>query len=345
MAVIVVVDDQASARAMMRSLAEGIHPSIQVVDFMDSDQALEWCSAHGPDLVLLDYRMPSMNGIEFTERLRANSGSVRTAVMMITSQTDKSIRLAALQAGVHEFLNKPIDGQEIKLRIRNLLELTQPAAASGTIDGNAPIGDTDRMVGVLGDMLAVLRRDSMGYRHDLIGVDVLAGAMAEAMGLSPDLQARVAQAARVYDIGMVRCSDQVLCVQRTLTEAEQVRVHAHVDFGREVLWPIDPELAEAVYRHHEHFNGSGYPDGMIGASIPVISRLISVADTFCSLVSQRPQRAPFRVSEAVSHIQTQSGIEFDPVCVDALIAALPKVLENVSSLPSRDVGELGVQLR
>lgn len=347
MAVVVVVDDQGSARDMMRLLVKSIHESIEVQEFWDAEQALEWCCANSPDLVLLDYRMPSLDGITFAERLRACPAGQHCAMVMITSQGDTSIKLAALQAGIVEFVTKPIVPQEMKLRLRNLLELVTRKSGSGSSTVPAPVSGRDRGLAIdaMGKLLAVLRGNRPGYGHDVLSVERVVGGMAQAMQLGEEGVAKAIASARVYDIGMALIPDREVEMDRELTEEERGKVHEHVAQGRELLADVDAEIAEIVYRHHEHFNGSGYPDGLIGQQIPAISRVLSVADTFCSLISRRPHRQAFRVSEAVGLINGQSGTTFDPVCVDALVDCLPGLMGKTTSMPAREEASVGGQVR
>lgn len=347
MAVVVVVDDQASAREMMRLLVKGIHESIEVQEFWDAEQALEWCCLHSPELVLLDYRMPSIDGVTFAERLRDCCTGQHTAVMMITSMGDASIRMAALQAGVVEFVTKPIVPQEIKLRVRNLLELASRSKVEG-VASLPPLATTQQRnlaIEALGRMMSVLRSNGSVCAHEVLSVEHVVTGMAAAMKLDADTKAKAQLASRVYDIGMALLPDRTVEKKRALTSDEKECMHAHPKLARDLLIDIDAEIAEIVFRHHEHFNGSGYPDGLIGSAIPSISRMLSVADTFCSLISKRPHRDAYRISEAVGSISAQSGTTFDPNCVDALVEAVPLLLGKTNSLPAREVAAVGGRVR
>lgn len=145
--------------------------------------------------------------------------------------------------------------------------------------------------------------------------------IATRMGLTHNEQETVLAATGVHDIGKLGIPDAILKKRTLLTPSEQAIAQRHVHHGFAILHhgdsPLVRSAAEIALRHHEKFDGSGYPDGLRGAAIPLYARIAAVADVFDALTSHRPQRVAFDLDSALEYIRRQRGLHFDPDCVDA----------------------------
>ena len=341
---VVIVDDQKSAREMIAGLVQGIHDSIHVSTFWEPLDALEWCICNGPEIVLLDYRMPSLDGVSFIQKLKASPMGSRTAVIMVSSQDDSSIRQAALEAGAVVFVRKPIAPKELQLCVRNLLAtMTSLCAQGGQSEAKAvQAGGLAALV----RLVSVSREGHAWMTHAVVPADRLVTAMARHMQLSEQDVATAGIAAQVYDVGLLTVSSDLLTRPEKLSSMQDLdAIQEHVARSRDVLESVAPEIATIAYHARERFNGSGYPDGLMGSAIPLISRILAVAGAFCSLVSERPHRKAFLVSEAIADIQGRSGTWYDPACVSALVDVLPGVLKNTASLPARGTAAVPAGVR
>ncbi len=119
---VVIVDDSPVMVMLLKKLVASL-PECRALEFTSSTQALEWCAAHDPDLVMVDYLMPDLNGLQFAERFRRLEGKAHTPLLMLTATADRELRHRALQLGINDFLNKPFDGVELHARARNMLAL------------------------------------------------------------------------------------------------------------------------------------------------------------------------------------------------------------------------------
>lgn len=327
---IVIVDDQASARSMLRHVITDIAENLSVNDFGDPQQALDWCAGRDVDLILLDYRMPGIDGLEFARQLKRMPRHRHTPVVLVTVIGDEPLRQAALDAGVIDFLVKPIRPRELRARCHNLLQLRQNSAMT-----------RQRMLELEQRLLASLHEIESRERETLVRLaraiefrdagtsaylermSRIAGLIAEQMGMSEDQVSMIEVAAPLHDMGKIAIPDAVLLKPGKLDEDEVAVMRRHPRIGHELLAGSQNRAiqmaASIALRHHERFDGSGYPDGLVGTAIPLEARIVAVADVFDALLSPRPYKAAWSIDEALAYLYAQRGRHFDPACVDALM--------------------------
>ncbi|HBK47745.1 MAG TPA: two-component system response regulator [Xanthomonadaceae bacterium] len=346
---IVIVDDQTSARTMLRHVIEDIAPELKVHDFGDPLGALAWCEAGHVDLVLLDYRMPGMDGLEFARRLRRLPSHRDIPIILITVVGDEPIRQAALEAGVIDFLVKPIRPRELRARCSNLLQLRQQ---SESIKQRA-LSLEQRLLASMNEVeereretlsrlaRAIEYRDA-GTSAYLERMAHIAGLIAEQLGLSGDEVRIIEMAAPLHDMGKIAIPDSVLLKQGKLNEEEQEIMRRHPRIGYELLSGSQNRFIQVgaliALRHHERYDGSGYPDGLIGEAIPLEARIVAVADVLDALLSPRPYKEAWTMDAALAYLYAQRGRLFDPRCVDALMRArvqLEQICEKFSTASAR----------
>ncbi|HEY0334003.1 MAG TPA: two-component system response regulator [Stenotrophomonas sp.] len=335
---IVIVDDQTSARTMLRHVIEDIAPELKVHDFGDPLAALAWCEAGHVDLLLLDYRMPGMDGLEFARRLRRLPSHRDIPIILITVVGDEPIRQAALEAGVIDFLVKPIRPRELRARCSNLLQLRQQ---SENVKQRA-LSLEQRLLATMHEVeereretlsrlaRAIEYRDA-GTSAYLERMSHVAGLIAEQLGLPEDDVRMIEMAAPLHDMGKIAIPDAVLLKEGRLTEDEVTIMRRHPRIGYELLSGSQNRFiqmgAMIALRHHERYDGSGYPDGLVGEAIPLEARIVAVADVFDALVSPRPYKEAWTMDATLAYLYAQRGRLFDPRCVDALIRGREQLLQ------------------
>ena len=342
---ILIIDDQTTSRQILEELVSSLSENITTESFSDPLTALAWLQTNPPDLVLTDYKMPRMNGVEFTRRLRSIYPDV--PVVMITSMEDREIRYQALDAGATDFLTKPVDHVECRARCRNLLTLRQQQIIIQ--DRARWLEDRVHQATLeirTREQETLLRLAKAGeYRDEETGFHVLRMAkysllIAQHLGLTDDEQHVIETAAPMHDIGKIGTPDHILLKPGKLDPDELVIMRTHARIGYEILKDSPSrylQMGAVIARgHHEKFDGSGYPDGLAGQDIPLPARIVAVADVFDALTSQRPYKRAWSVQDALQYLQTEKGRHFDPTCVQAFMAQLERVMlvrQQLQDLP------------
>ena len=306
--------------------------------FSSASAGLAWAQSNDPDLVIVDYMMPELDGIEFIRRLRETPGKQDVPILMITANDQKPVRYRALDVGATDFLTKPIDKIEFLARATNLLALS---------DGRKKLADRAEWLAeevrkatseiVKRERETVIRLSKAAeYRDPETGAHIQRMAhyselIARGLGLSVADQELLLEAAPMHDIGKVGIADHILLKPGRLTPEEFELMKSHAIYGYEILQGSSSKVLQAgadiARAHHEKFDGSGYPHGLQGQQIPIFSRIVAVADVFDALTSERPYKKAWPLEQASEYIKANAGTHFDPTCVAAFFEHWDGVLE------------------
>ena len=346
---VLVLDDQSISRMILEELVRSIGEHISVRSFSDPVAALRWAKNAPLDLVITDYKMPNMDGVEFTQWLRQIPSCKDVPIVVITCVEDKSVRYRALEAGATDFLYKPIDHYECRARCRNLLQLKKQ---QGIIKDRAHwlekqvFEKTSEIQ--LREKETLLRLARAGeYRDEETGNHVIrmaeyAHLVVRELGLEERQCEVIRHAAPMHDIGKIGISDKVLLKEGRLSDAEWRIMQNHCQVGHEILKGSPSHYlksgATIALGHHERFDGKGYPDGISGSAIPIEARVVTVADVFDALQSDRPYRKGWSLDRTLDYMHRQRGEQFDPDCIDAFF----RQLDSVLSIKTRFSDEAGV---
>ncbi len=333
---VIIIDDQSVSRMILGELIRSISDEIRVESFADPVGALEWVRSNNADLVLTDFKMPHMDGVELTQWIRQIPACADVPVVVITCVDDKAVRYRALEAGATDFLSKPIDHYECRARCRNLLQMRhqQSIIRDRAHWLEAEIRETTQAL-KLRERETLFRLARAGeYRDQVTGNHVLRMARyvrltADSLGLERDQAEILEHAAPMHDIGKIGVPDRVLLKPGRLSEEEWQIMMSHTRIGYEILRDSPSFYLKAgaiiALHHHERFDGSGYPQRLAGDRIPLEARIVAVADVFDALISQRPYKEPWPHERVLEYLQAERGRQFDPECVNAFLANLDRI--------------------
>lgn len=315
---------------MLRHIIENIAPELSVHDFGVPSTALGWCESNPTDLLLLDYRMPDIDGLEFARRFRRWPLHRDIPIILVTAVGDEPVRQAALDAGVIDFLVKPVRPRELRARCRNLLQLRRQSESvkqralsleQRLLSSMHEVEERERET--LSRLARAIEYRDTGTSAYLERMAHIAGLIAEQLGMFEDEVRMIEMAAPLHDMGKIAIPDAILMKPGPLTDLETALMRRHPRIGHELLSGSQNRFIQVgaviALRHHERFDGSGYPDGLAGDDIPIEARIVAAADVLDALLSPRPYKPAWSLEAALGYMRDQSGLHFDPRCVDALL--------------------------
>lgn len=343
MSKILIIDDQTIGRKLLEKLVSTLDEDTEIQAFGDPVQALEWAHEHSPDLVLTDYKMPHINGVEFTRRFRSIPHCADIPLIMITCIEDRALRYQALESGATDFLTKPVDHLECRARCKNLLTLRQQQRIIKDRAAWLEQQVSDATVEIrLREQETLLRLAKAGeYRDEETGNHVLRMArysalIAEALGLPREECSLIERSSPMHDIGKIGIPDTILLKPGKHTPEEFEVMKRHTLIGYDILKDSPSKYlqmgAVIALGHHEKFNGQGYPYGLARDKIPLAARIVALADVFDALTSVRPYKAAWSLQDSITYVRKQRGQHFDPDCIDAFIGQMDTVIEIYSNL-------------
>lgn len=331
---VVVVDDMdVSADVLRRHLvADGYAVKVAY----DGASGLETVRQSSPDLVLLDVIMPGMNGFEVCRRLKADPVTRLTPVVLVTTLDTADDRIEGTEAGADDFLTKPVDFRQLRARVRALLSVKH---FTDDLDSAEEV--------ILNLARTVEARDP--YTEGHCGrLANYATAIGVELGLGPAELRVLHRGALLHDVGKIAIPDAILLKPGRLTADEFEVMKRHTTVGEQLCADFRALrfVRPIVRHHHEHLDGSGYPDGLVGAEIPLLPRIVGVMDVFDALTTPRPYNPARSFAAAVECLRDEAarGLH-DPTIVGILIALhksgqLERATTSTPRLPGNPAGVL-----
>lgn len=332
---ILIVDDNPANVALLEVILDedGFE---NFVGITDSRKVETLCADWEFDLILLDIRMPYLDGFEVMERLGASLADDYLPVIVLTAHTDAQTRQRALALGAKDFIGKPFEAWEVIYRIRNMLEMRHFYKRQCRRSDELEDLVRQRTEKIRFAQLEIVQRlgRAAEYRDNETGNHVrrmsrACGLLAEEIGCDETFCDTLLYAAPMHDIGKIGIPDAILLKPGRLTPEEFEIMKGHVTIGADILAKGESEVlrlaATVALTHHEKWDGSGYPQGLAGDRIPLEGRIAAICDVFDALTSARPYKQAWSEPEALEFIQQQSGRHFDPELVPVFLRLMPQI--------------------
>jgi putative two-component system response regulator len=339
--ILLVDDEPAEVQSLEQLLTLGGYFNHRSVT--DSRQALPLYEEFRPDLILLDWQMPHLDGPAVMRQIGARiRPEIFLPILALTAGASPLEKQQALSAGARDFLVKPFDPAEVYLRVRNLLETRHLHLQLAARNTALEMKERERLCDVQDVVDEILDRLSLAaeYRDDLTGgharrVGVVSERLARAVGVPQTKAELIRRAAALHDLGKVGIPDSILLRAGVLSPEEMSVMRTHTHIGARILSgsrsPV-LQMAELIaLTHHERWDGTGYSPGLAGEAIPLEGRIVAVADAFDAMVNDRPYRRAMRVEEALEELLRQSGRQFDPRIVEAMVCETQRSLLRLAN--------------
>ena len=308
---ILVVDDlAANLRLLERLLALA---GYSVVTAQGGAQALAAVADASPDLVLMDIRMPDLDGFSVCQAIKGKDSTRLLPVVLMTGSSERADRVRAIEAGADDFLTKPVDEIELKARVRSLVRLKRYT------------DDLDSAEAVILSLARTIEaRDpyTEGHCERLARYAVIVG---RRLGLPPEDLAALYRGGYLHDIGKIATPDSILSKPGPLTDDERELMKLHTTVGDHLCGTLRAlaRVRPIVRHHHERLDGSGYPDGLRGDAIPLLAQIIGVVDVFDALTTARPYKPAMSADAALEELRRDVSRGWrDARLVDTLATAV-----------------------
>jgi putative two-component system response regulator len=292
---ILLLDDNDINRQVLRAMLR--QEPYRILEARRGPEALSLLQHQKIDLVILDLMMPGMSGLEFCRCLKADRRTQLLPILMVTSIQGIENEVAGIASGADEFLIKPLHPAVVRIRVRAML---RNKAAIDSLE------ETESILFALARSIEHRDHHMAGHCERLAWYSVLLGKKLE---LSRAELLALYRGGFLHDIGKVAVPDTILHKRESLTEEEWVKMRQHTTKGEEICRPMKSlaQVLPIIRHHHERWDGSGYPDGLSGDAIPLLARILQIADIYDALVTVRPYKRAFTPEEALYILEQETN--------------------------------------
>jgi putative two-component system response regulator len=339
---ILAVDDDTDLLALM---ARALGADYDVVTVSDPGDAITKAfEDRKPDLILLDVEMPGASGFEVCSALKAEAPTAGIPIIFLTGKNEPKDQAEGFELGAVDYITKPINAAVLRARVR-----THVALANQRLELEKLVQErTAQLEHTRTQLIRRLARAMEMHESAAVGNRVMrlaqyAKLIAQAAGANAQIAEAMSVAAPLHDVGKLGVPAEILRKTEKLSAPDWERVKRHPQLGAEIIGEHDDPLLKLARQialcHHEHWDGTGYPQGLAGEAIPWAGRAMAIVDAFESMTTTQFYREPMSVDDAALEIEAKSGKWFDPKLVEAFKKALP-VMKKVREAYSDALGDL-----
>jgi putative two-component system response regulator len=329
---ILLVDDEARILDVLSCMLAEL--GCNVTTASRPDEALHLVGKEKFHMAFVDNLLGPVEGIDLIGQLGKVDPDLHFVIM--TGNPNIETAIHALKKGVSDFLRKPFRIEDLLVSIDHVnrkreLEQQRKEIMSGlelkVQEKTAELKQT--YLSVLVSLSRTVEKKDLGTYGHSVRVGGISSRIAATLGFTPETVEDIRAASLLHDIGKIGISDFILAKKGPLSWEEQAIIKSHPEKGVEILKPLVQftSILPAIRYHHERYDGTGYPDGLSGESIPLAARIIAVADTYDAFLSDRPYRGAGTADQAIAEIKSCAGTQLDPMVVETLAAVLQNPLE------------------
>lgn len=330
---IVMVDDDPFSLHMLSKILENEY---ELKNFTSGNQLLSYLQKDTADMILLDYLMPEKDGIEVLAEMRKNPKTASIPVVILTADQNVSLEITCFKNGAEDFITKPFSPEVVRSRIKRILDLKKLREnLQFRLDEKTRQMENVMLQAFTTVANIVDAKDDFTEEHS-VHVAEYAARIAKELGWSDKEVYNIYYTGLLHDIGKISVPDKIIRKSSSLSDKEWRVMHGHTSIGSEILKDVHiVKMASAVaLYHHERYDGTGYPMGIKGEEIPLEARIVSLANAYESMTSNRIYRNRLTREQLFAELLKGKGTQFDPVLVDVLLKMIKENRFDADVLPA-----------
>jgi putative two-component system response regulator len=313
---ILVVDDEPNNLQVINQI---LAKQYQLLFAKSGERAIELAKQQQPQLILLDVMMPDMDGFEVCRLLKLDEATSKIPVIFVTAMSDVEDESRGFELGAVDYITKPVSPATVRARVATHLSLVSVKELQDT-------------------RMKIIQRlgRAAEYKDNETGLHVIRMShysmlLAKAFGMTENEQSLILHASPMHDIGKIGIPDKILLKPGKFDADEWTIMQTHVQIGVDIIGLHDSPLLSMAriiaLTHHEKWDGSGYPNHLAGEDIPLVGRIVAIADVFDALTTVRPYKNAWTTDDALEHMLSCSGSHFDPTLINLFAQIMPAILE------------------